>query len=135
MSQHYPGAGCGAAIRNVDGEILLIKRLTEPEAGAWGLPGGKIDFGETARDATAREIKEELGIDIKVGALACMSEIINKGDGRHWVSPIFHAHIIAGKPSIQEPEKHGGWNWFAVDDLPENTTTPTQFFVASLSLI
>ncbi|MBU2085288.1 MAG: NUDIX domain-containing protein, partial [Alphaproteobacteria bacterium] len=41
-----PEAGCGAAIFDDDGRLLLIQRLTEPESGAWGLPGGKIDFGE-----------------------------------------------------------------------------------------
>lgn len=36
-----PEAGCGAAILDGQGRLLLIQRLREPEAGAWGLPGGK----------------------------------------------------------------------------------------------
>ena len=81
-------AGCGAAILDDEGRLLLIQRLREPEAGAWGLPGGKIDFGERAADTARREILEELGIEIELTGLACIAETIDAGDGRHWVAPI-----------------------------------------------
>lgn len=126
-------AGCGAAIRDASGRLLLIQRLTEPEAGAWGLPGGKIDFGEPAQETARREIAEELGIDIDILRLACMSEIIDAGDGRHWVSPIYEARIIFGAPHVQEPDKHGGCDWFALDDLPQDLTTPTRAYIASIA--
>lgn len=126
-----PGVGCGAAILNEQGELLLIQRLREPEAGAWGLPGGKIDFGEPAEVAIIREVKEELGVAIKLTGLACFSEIIDRGDGCHWVSPVFNARIVAGTPKLMEPEKHGGWNWFKLDDLPKPLTTPTLNFLRS----
>ena len=124
-----PEAGCGAAIRDADGRLLLIQRLKEPEAGAWGLPGGKIDFGETAEATARREIAEELGIEIELTGLACLAETIDRGDGRHWVAPVYEARIILGTPSIQEPEKHGGWGWFSLDSLPENLTTPTKIYL------
>lgn len=129
MAQRQPQAGCGAAIFNEEGSILLIQRLKEPESGAWGLPGGKIDFGEAAKDAVRREIFEELGISITLGPLTCMSEIIDQGDGCHWVSPVFEARITQGEPQLQEPEKHGGWGWFALDALPQTITTPTRQFL------
>ncbi len=46
---HEPRLGCGAAIIQ-DGEVLLIQRRCEPEAGHWGLPGGKVDWLEPATD-------------------------------------------------------------------------------------
>ena len=124
-----PGAGCGAAILDDEGRLLLIQRLKEPEAGAWGLPGGKIDFGERAEDTARREIEEELGIVIELTRLACISEIIGGGDGLHWVSPIFEARIVSGEPRIMEPEKHGGWGWFTRDDLPDRLTSPAITFL------
>ena len=127
-----PEAGCGAAIFDDEGRLLLIQRLTEPESGAWGLPGGKIDFGEPARETARREIAEELGIDIEVGKIACVSEIIKGGDGRHWVSPIFFARIVSGEPRLMEPEKHGGFGWFSLDDLPCHLTTPTLALLKAL---
>jgi len=127
-----PEAGCGAAIYNAAGELLLIQRLKEPEAGAWGLPGGKIDPGERAEAAVRREISEELGIVIELKGLTCLTETIDAGDGRHWVAPVYDAHIVSGAPSVLEPEKHGGWGWFALDRLPETLTTPTQQYLTDL---
>ncbi|WP_291205516.1 NUDIX domain-containing protein [Hyphomonas sp.] len=117
-----PEAGCGAAILDRQGRLLLIQRLREPEAGAWGLPGGKIDFGEAARDTARREIAEELGIEIEILGLACIAETIERGDGRHWVAPVYNARIVSGEPRIVEPEKHGGWGWFKLDALPAPLT-------------
>lgn len=133
MSQ--PEVGCGAAIINDDGEILLLQRLREPEAGAWGLPGGKIDFGERAEAAIVREVEEELGVQIELKGLACISEIIDGGDGKHWVSPIYLAVIASGTPKLMEPEKHGGWDWFNVNTFPDPLTTPTLQFLHSQIMV
>lgn len=129
----YVEAGCGAAIRDESGRLLLIQRLTEPEADAWGLPGGKIDFGEPARETAKREITEELGVEIEIIDLACICEIIDGGDGRHWISPIFNARILKGIPAVQEPDKHGSCGWFALDCLPEHLTIPTQAYIAKIT--
>lgn len=131
MKPEGPYAGCGALIRNEAGELLLIQRLKEPEAGYWGLPGGKIDFGEPAKTATIREIAEELGIKIEITGLAGLTETIDKGDGMHWVAPVYAARIVQGEPYLVEPEKHGGWGWFSHGDLPEKLTTPTLQILAS----
>lgn len=126
-----PEAACGAVIVNDRGEVLLIQRLKPPEAGHWGLPGGKVNFGEPVKAAVAREILEELGIVIEVGALACLTETIDGDDGRHWVAPVYFTRIVGGKPTIREPEKHGGWGWFAKETMPERLTTPTRQFLRS----
>nr|WP_213271211.1 NUDIX domain-containing protein [Hyphomonas sp.] len=124
-------AGCGAAILDAQGRILLIQRLKEPEAGAWGLPGGKVDFGERAQDTARREIREELGIEIELTGLACIAQTIDAGDGRHWVAPVYSAQILSGEPQILEPDKHGGWGWFALDALPGHLTSPVRDWLAS----
>ena len=77
MTDKKPEAGCGAAILDSEGRLLLIQRLRQPEAGAWGLPGGKIDFGEPAAETARREIAEELGLEIEILRLACIAETIN----------------------------------------------------------
>lgn len=126
-----PEAGCGAAICDEDGRLLLIQRLRQPEAGAWGLPGGKIDFGEPAIETARREIAEELGIEIEILGLACIAETIDAGDGRHWVAPVYDARIVSGTPHVMEPEKHGGWGWFSVDELPSTLTTSVKAWLAA----
>lgn len=62
---------------NGKGEILLLKRRKDPYANYWGLPGGKINFGESPEEAIEREIKEETDIDAKlVGLKGLVNEII-----------------------------------------------------------
>ena len=49
-----------------DRKVLLVKRGRAPFAGLWSLPGGKVEGGETPRQAACREFKEETGIDAEV---------------------------------------------------------------------
>lgn len=44
--------------------LLLIQRASGDEAGKWALPGGYIELGETLEEGTAREVKEEVGLDL-----------------------------------------------------------------------
>ena len=44
--------------------VLLVRRANPPDAGRWGLPGGKIDMGETIVEAAVREIYEETGVRV-----------------------------------------------------------------------
>ena len=43
-------------------DVLLIKRGTAPRKGEWSIPGGRIEAGESERDAALRELFEETGI-------------------------------------------------------------------------
>jgi len=57
-----------AVIRREDGRILLAQRKPGAHMGLrWEFPGGKLEWGEEPRDGLAREIREELGIEVKVG--------------------------------------------------------------------
>ena len=46
--------------------VLLTQRTVPPHVGQWVAPGGRIEFGETPERCIVREIKEELGLDIKI---------------------------------------------------------------------
>jgi ADP-ribose pyrophosphatase YjhB (NUDIX family) len=61
-------AAVGAiAIR--DGCLLLIRRGQAPSRGRWSLPGGRVEAGETPAEALVREVAEETGLVVEVGAL------------------------------------------------------------------
>lgn len=63
MTEKKVRSTVGAVIEK-DGKVLLIKRGHEPFKDYWCLPGGHIDFGETAEKAVVREVKEETGLTI-----------------------------------------------------------------------
>lgn len=67
-------ATVGAIIKK-EGKVLLVKRNHEPFKGYWCLPGGHIDFGETAEQAVIREVKEETGLTITPRFLNYRDEI------------------------------------------------------------
>ncbi len=64
----------GAVVRDPQGRLLLVRRANEPSRGLWSLPGGRLEAGESAQEAAAREVREETGLDVAVGALACTAE-------------------------------------------------------------
>ena len=57
-----PSAATAAFIRNTDGDLLVCRRSHEPAKGTLDLPGGFIDYNETAEQGIAREVMEELGL-------------------------------------------------------------------------
>ena len=124
MPYTEPRLGCGAAIV-IDGRILLVRRLSDPEAGCWGLPGGKVDLFETAAAAVEREIREELGIEIAAGKLLCLVDQIDKLKGEHWFAPVFLITKFIGDARILEPDKHDGLAWFPLDAVPDALTRST----------
>lgn len=55
-----------AAIFDEQGRVLIARRPVHVhQGGLWEFPGGKVERGETVRDALARELREELGIDVQ----------------------------------------------------------------------
>lgn len=115
----FPGVGVGVVLLR-DRKILLCRRLKEPEAGFWNIPGGKVDFMEKAEDAARRETAEETGLTVGSLRLLCVDEQIFHDIQHHWVSLLYVTEDFSGDARILEPTKHDGLEWFALDALPEN---------------
>jgi ADP-ribose pyrophosphatase YjhB (NUDIX family) len=119
-----PGVGCGIVFLKND-RILLLQRKKSPEAGAWGIPGGKVDFLETAEQAVRREAFEETGLQAGKTTLLGLSEQLFHDERQHWLGVLFLAEDHSGEAQLLEPEKHGGIGWFTLDQLPVPVTLPT----------
>lgn len=59
----------GAVVHDAAGRLLLVRRANEPGRGQWSLPGGRVEPGESDASAVARELREETGLEVRVGSL------------------------------------------------------------------
>ena len=115
----YIGLGCGAVVHGPQGKMLLMQRgpRSKNEAGTWTIPGGAVEYGETMAAAVVREIREELGVEVRVlRQYGCADHIMPK-EGQHWVSTIFECEIVDGEPKIMEPGKCAALGWFGREEI------------------
>ena len=90
-----PIVGVGAIVFDDAGRVLLVERGKPPSLGLWSVPGGKLEPRETLAQAVAREVREETGLIVEVGALACVLERI--ADDYHFVLLDYFARVTGGQ--------------------------------------
>ena len=89
-----PVVAVGAFIFDGAGRVLLVERGRPPGAGLWTVPGGRVESRETLVAAVAREVLEETGLVVEVGALVTVVE--RMGDDHHFVILDYLAAITGG---------------------------------------
>lgn len=77
MTRDFPIPTVGALILH-DDKVLLIR--THKWGGRWGIPGGKIHYGEALMDALTREVNEETGLEINNIRFALVQEAVNSSE-------------------------------------------------------
>lgn len=120
-SREYPSrpiCGVGVVVCK-DDAVLLIQRGNPPRRGDWGLPGGAVELGETLREAARREVREECGIEIAIGAMIDAIDLMQRDDaGRlqyHYVVVDFAAAYVGG--DLRAASDVLDARWVALRDL------------------
>ena len=99
---------CAVAAFIFDRErVLVIQRGKPPGEGLWSLPGGKLEAHETLAQAVAREVREETGLVVEVGPLACVVE--RMGDDHHFVILDYLARPIGGTLAAASDARDARW--------------------------
>ena len=105
------------AVVTRDGKVLAARRARPAElAGLWEMPGGKLEPGEGERAAVARELREELGVEVEVGEQYLPALDIGPG----WELVAYAAVLTGGSPRPMEADPaHDEVRWLAADELDQ----------------
>lgn len=104
------------------GRVLVCRSLSKHYC---YLPGGHVEFGESADEALVREMKEECGLDVKVGPpLLCLEQRFwQGGTRRHELSIVFH--VEQPPPDrILSQESHIAFEWLEMGALVDVDLRP-----------
>ncbi len=105
-------------LRDHELSVLLIERGNAPFKGAWAIPGGIVDQGESLEDAVRRELKEETDLSIDY-----LEQFYTFGDPKrdprgHVISIAYYALVPFNKTKVTAGSDAEKAAWFPVSKLP-----------------
>ncbi|HWQ11389.1 MAG TPA: (deoxy)nucleoside triphosphate pyrophosphohydrolase [Roseiflexaceae bacterium] len=112
-SGERPVVAVTAAVIRRGGAVLLARRAGgRAQAHLWEFPGGKIEPGETPEDCLARELAEELGIAVEVGA-----HLLTTRHAYPHVTIELHAYAVRYQGDAFQLTDHDAVAWVPLDEL------------------
>ena len=124
-SRSYPDrpfVGVSAIICH-DQHVVLVERAHDPMKGIWSLPGGAVEIGERLEAAIARELREEIELDLFPTQISELVEVLRFDEAdkceRHFVIAVFITELSAGEPRplLRAGDDAGKAEWVLLDDL------------------
>lgn len=118
-TNHHYLVGVVALVRNDAGEVLVLEhRFRTPWR--WGLPGGFVQHGESLTDGVARELREEIGLEVEASEPVLDVEANQAG---RYLSLTLGARLVdpLAAPDFSKNAEIVGGGFFAPDALPEGT--------------
>jgi 8-oxo-dGTP diphosphatase len=104
-----------AALVELDGKVLLVRRSIDPARGRWTLPAGFVDAGEDPAVAARRECLEETGLHVNISGLLTVLYGQEHSRGAHIII-FYKAEIISGE--LKAGDDVDRVEFFPHDDLP-----------------
>lgn len=111
-----------------DGRVLAAQRGgSGPLSGLWEFPGGKVELGETPREALEREIAEELACGVQVGRHVATT--VHPYDFAEITLTTFYCDLVSGEPRLTE---HTAVRWLHPAELNDIVWAPADLPAVSL---
>ncbi|NER49570.1 MAG: NUDIX domain-containing protein [Symploca sp. SIO1A3] len=125
MQKQFPLTTVGALVANASGQVLIVK--TTKWKGSWGVPGGKVEWGETLEAALLREFHEEVGLELTQVRFGLLQEAVLDSQfvkEAHFILVNYYA--FSARETITPNEEIEEWAWVTPQealDYPLNTYT------------
>ncbi len=112
------GVVVGALVR--EDRVLLVHRSPSKRAypGRWDLPGGVVEDGESEMGALARELREELGVQVATGSTSHLCRVTVRPAGEPVLLSAWLVRDWTGVPTNAAPEEHDDIRWFGLATMP-----------------
>jgi 8-oxo-dGTP diphosphatase len=101
--------------------VLIVRRRSDLEhaAGLWSFPGGHIEPGETAAEAVVRELREELGVDVRVDAEPSIHVLENEDQPDGLEISLWILHGWRGTPMNAATDENDELRWVRAAEAEE----------------
>lgn len=109
-----------------DGKYLfLLRNPHKPQGGTWAIPGGKVDAGETAKQAAVREFYEETGVKLNPSTMNFSGDVYLRTDDN--VDVLFHVFSAQTDKESQvtlSQAEHSDYKWMSLDQALQKKLIP-----------
>jgi ADP-ribose pyrophosphatase YjhB (NUDIX family) len=112
----YPLTTVGGLLRDEAGNVLLVR--TRKWSNLWGIPGGKVEYGESLEHAFLRETREETGLEAANPRMVMVQEAIEHPEfheRKHFVLINYVADVPGAAPEVTLNDEAQEWRWLTLD--------------------
>ncbi len=131
-----PTVAAAAFVSDAAGRVLLIRRAKEPSAGKLGVPGGFIDFGESAEEGLRREVREEVGVEIdRIRFLVSFPNAYPYRDVIYPVVDLYFTAVVVNPDDARPLDAVASVEWRSPHDIPDDELAFPSMRVALRTLL